>query len=209
MLNKCLINAFVIKLILMTANINAETVFIFNHGLGGNKNQIKFYQMPNKANWDILGQRTVSFDFPEVSGDGNINMNNANLAQDKDIEALDIVYKECLKDKNVDKIILVGVSRGASVAIAYASRHPEKLAGMVLESPFDSIDKIIKYQLNQKYIGWIPGLRFIAHSWIANVYKAYDKNGIQPIDVVKSLPKDLPILFVHSKQDKLISVKSS
>ncbi|CDK30576.1 alpha/beta hydrolase [Candidatus Babela massiliensis] len=195
--------------VFINVNISAKTVFIFSHGLEGNRNQIKRYTMPNKLNWQILGNNNISFDFGDVDSDGKFNENNANLAQDKDVETLDNIYKECLKDEAVNKIVLVGVSRGASTIINYASRHPEKLAAVVLESPFDSIEKIIEYQLNRKYVGWIPGIKHLFHKIIERKYPNYDKNGIRPIDIVKSLPKNLPILFVHSKKDRLIPIKSS
>lgn len=204
------IKIILMNFVLVSSLINAETVFIFNHGLLGNKDQIKFYKMPNEMNWEILGQRSISFDFPDVLPDGKLNLGNVNLGQDKDLEALDKVYKSCLEDETVDKIVLVGLSRGAAAAINYSSRHPEKLAALILESPFDSIEKVIEYRLQQKHVNWIPGLKFIVHKYISKLYyKGYDEKGIQPINAVKSLPKDLPILFIHSKKDTLVSVNSS
>jgi len=173
MLNK--IKIIFIGMVLVYTSLNAETVFIFNHGLGGNKDQINFYKMPNKQNWQILGQRAISFDFPDVTADGGLDLNNVNLGQDKDLAALDQVYQSCLKDETVDKIVLVGVSRGASVAINYSSRHPEKLAALILESPFDSVYKVVEDRLKQNYVGWVPGLKFLIHKYISKFYKSYSK----------------------------------
>lgn len=206
MLNK--IKVIILNLILINLNLVAETIFIFNHGLESNKDQIRYYKLPNKLNWHILGEKAISFNFPDVNPDGSFNAENSNLAQDEDLKSLDLVYKSCLKDKSIDKIVLVGVSRGAAAALNYSARHPKRLAALVLESPFDCVENVIKYLLDQKYVGWLPGLKHVFHDFVKKMYKKYDKNGIQPIDLVKNLPKDLPVIFIHSKKDKLISIKS-
>ena len=173
-----------------------QPVLLFAHGIGGDKNQV----------FDYLGTRFApvfpreaytigTFNFREVTGtDGSIRLRDAYMAQDGDIKEL---------KKAVDavpdgvKIVGVGVSRGASTWLTFLGTYPDyghRVAALVLESPFADFDDVLG-----KFLG--ATARGIGQ---AIIFRNYSRFGIKPIKVAKKVPKNIPMLFIHSLQDTLI-----
>lgn len=194
--------------------------FLLSHGLGGDKNQLAWYKKNNKINWHILPDPSYSFDFPEAQSDPeglDSRINTAKtekifLAQGPDLKALEDAHNSLTFDANlkIDNVVLFGVSRGAAAVINYASSNPSKIKALVLEAPFDCVENIIDFWLKQRYIGYMPGSSFIGNYVHRNfIHNRYDKNGIKPNNSVTKINKNLPIIFIHSKEDKLIPIDCS
>ncbi|MBA3953895.1 prolyl oligopeptidase family serine peptidase [Candidatus Dependentiae bacterium] len=190
------------------------THFIFSHGLGGGAEQVYWYKPGNPAHWFILDNHTHTFDFPEmryqvVNGKRlPLPMDEAkvNLAQEADIHALKQAYQQVLKSSTSSGIVLMGVSRGAAVTITFtALEQPKHIQALILEAPFDSLEHIVEYLKAQYAHNNTSMQEAIELQWH---FAAYNKHGIKPIDVIDKLDKNLPVLFIHSKQDKLISLES-
>ncbi len=179
-----------------------ETVgFLFAHSIGQNKRQIEHYKKNNGSNWHILPEDSKSFNFPEVVSSDIYNPifdpSKTNFAQLDDINAL----KEAYDEYNVDKVVLVGSQRGAATAINFAANEPERLAALILESPFDSIENAF-----YDYWGW---LSFYKNYKNKINHPAYNGSAIKPINIVDNINQDIPILFVHSKVDSEFPVQCS
>lgn len=183
--------------------------FLFSHGIGGNQYQINWYKKSGWSAWFILDGICQSFNYPEVENENQINKMKICFAQENDVATLRNSYESFLVSEKLDKIVLMGLSRGASTIINFAAQRPKSLAAIIIESPFDSIESVIEYQLTKKYIGWVPGLKSIVHYMIQKNYPVYNKFGLKPINEIKKIDPNLPILFIHSKADTLISIDSS
>lgn len=206
---------------------NLEPNFIgcfFSHGLGGSAAQGDWYAgFYGLGDGSIVVPRLIpyelfSFNYREIT-DGMTNF--ISLGQDDEVAIFDNAFNATInsiknrgyKDENIH-LILCGVSRGASTIINWISRHPESLKyvlGVILESPFDSVESVFEHLLNQ-----MQGLgNFVPKPIIRWLVKrvacgAYDENGLQPIYAIKNIEqKNIPILFIWSKTDTVISYKNS
>jgi predicted esterase len=157
-----------------------------------------------------------TFNFPDVADDDSIIIEKVNLGQDDDIATLAYNYTQFIQTMEaqgspLDEIVIIGLSRGASTIINFvATHHPPLLKALVLESPFDTIENVILYQMERRHIAWIPCLySIIFYYYKRTCFPAYNTQGIKPLNVITNLPVDLPILFVHSQEDELISPESS
>jgi len=176
---------------------------IFAHGYGGDGQQAKYYE-------PLFNVPLRSFNFPDAQ-DGYLNSRETSLAQDNEIEAL---MDECAQHTN-NKKILIGVSRGASTIINLLGLH--KIPGVraaILESPFDHVKSIAHHFVRVlpgicRLLRFLPGISSIAHWGTFFVCKKYKRSGVQPINVVDDIPKDLPILFICSQTDTLIPCEST
>lgn len=177
---------------------NRTPLTIFSHGLGANA----LHYVPYKSlfpDWTFYG-----FNFNDAQGLHPIS--NACLAQDADINCLE---NEVRKFPDHDKL-LMGVSRGASTIFNYAGscEMPPTIKGLIVESPFDQTQSVIKQVLGRW--SWIPGLTNCFDYFIAQrFYKNYQPTGIQPIYVAPTIPLHMPILIICSLQDTLIPAASS
>ncbi len=122
--------------------------------------------------------------------------------------------------KSVDKVIVVGLSMGGLVALELATKHAQKLAGLVVVAPAlkfadpfsvltPLLSKVVPYwpspnafhdkklsKLSQNY-KWFPTSAF------ASLYEYSQK-------IEKELPKvKTPILILHSKKDQVIAPKTA
>ena len=81
---------------------------------------------------------------------------------------------------------------------------------MILESPFDHFNSVAENLANMFKVGWIPYSTSLTHKSCEFIFKNYNMNGLQPIDMVSKIyNKKLPILIICSKEDKLIPWQST
>ncbi|MCX5922009.1 MAG: hypothetical protein NTX86_01645 [Candidatus Dependentiae bacterium] len=122
------------------------------------------------------------------------------FGQDGDVERL---HHAC---KDHKKVILVGVSRGASTIINYLGLcKPNNIIAAVLESPYDHTEKIGDYFLDVIF-------KSIMSEYGKNKFKKflqlffvnYKHNGIQPICLTAHIPHTIPLLFISSEHDGII-----
>lgn len=200
---------FLIFLICLASSIAAFTnindkniVYVFAHGMGGDKNQAKYYTY-----YDILAQGQVEgFNFCDVV-DNSFDQNKSSFGQTSDIETLKATY-ENISDEQLD-IILCGVSRGAATILNFAGTHNDKkISAIIAESPFAHIDDVIEgFSQNIPILKIVP--MFIQKKIMQSMYPAYNPQGEQPINLVKNIDKNTPIALICSKGDTLISYRST
>lgn len=120
------------------------TIFIFAHGIFDASCQAEQYKsvLPNNA-------MIISFDFNDAMRIPWIYRPFlSSLAQENEIEQLNSVYESLVaffQDQKypIPNIILIGMSRGASVILNFLARkNPEHVAAAICESPFDSMQHV-------------------------------------------------------------------
>lgn len=214
-----------------------KTPVLFVHGFGGTKTRRLLYtkgyakflslfypeqsfaHTSNSYLFDRDLHRISSFNFNDVQVDMGIfgslpNPFNANLAQVDDIDTLHTNLDKMPKDK---PIIGFGVSRGAATWITTLGSKiiTNDLACVILESPFSTTKNVSLYSLIGSCLNFlhtiIPSFnrQKTNDNIFQNIFPKHNLSGIQPIDVVGMISKDIPILLVHSEQDAIIPINQS
>ncbi len=171
---------------------NTKPTIIFVHGLGGDYNQVSYYNALLLLETDEFN--LVTFDFQCVKS----GKDTCSLAQDYEMSALDSVCKRIKGRK-----ILMGLSMGASTILnylGYLGENTNDIVAAVVESPFTSLYNI-KFSLLPKFVK-----NWIATSFIAGQFRGHKSH---PEESIKNIKKDLPILFIHSSTDALIPIDHS
>lgn len=194
---------------------DSQYVYIFAHGLGAYQKQAldlyaRYKDFLVSPNYWVLNEPLAIFDFPDAKTKENeYHAKLVNLAQKADMERLEHIYNEVVRQFPGKKIILVGLSRGASVIInLMATKKLDNVAAIILESPFDTLKSIVIHLLNRYHIHWLPYARNLGFKIAKKHFPSLDINGIFPMQIISKMPA-VPILFVHSRKDKVIPINSS
>lgn len=181
-----------------------NVAYIHCHGKGANYEHAFYYQRQG-----IVHSPLITFDFPDARENGEHDHQKSNLGQQEDVASLAAAYKHAQEKFPHHSFVGQGVSRGAVTWLNFCALHkPEKIRGLIIESPFDDILTIV-----QNRIRYIPGSEFLARklgpTLLKKFFPAWDPQGYKPIDLVEKIPHTIPMLFIHSDQDDLIPHKSS
>ena len=181
-----------------------SVVYLSAHGLGATQHQAQAL-LPHNKYW-ILNRPLAVFDFPDAKpAQMEYDPKQVNLGQQADIDRLRYAYYKTRQELPNHDIILTGVSRGAVTAFNCMALHKlEHIKALVLESPFDTFNNVVKHLLRRFHIGWIPFSRKLAIRYVKKTFPLFDINGIFPLHVSHLMPQDLPVLLVHAKTDKTI-----
>jgi len=191
-------------------------VFLFSHGIADTKKSSDKYSKKYeyggrtyKNHYYLMEENVRTFDYPDAGSKLSYvlyNHRKSDFAQQSEIEALKRNF-ETIKD---NKVTIVGLSRGASVAINFAAMYqPSNLAALVLISPPDSIKTIIDHQVSKVLLNNLPGVNWVVNFLFGAVFPKYNNNKKASIDLVSRIKKDLPILVICSKEDTLVPASSS
>lgn len=203
---------FVVIMIAISNQSEKQLVYLFSHGLAATHKQSDlFISSKNRNGQYIINDPLYTFDYPDVTENfWRINFLKSSLGQRSDVDALRNEYSKAVEIYPQAEFIIIGVSRGASTAINFcAMDQPEKVKALILESPFDSIDSVIK-NLNKKlYLDSWKIFNNLSMKITEFLFKKFKKNGFIPLDFVHLLPNAMPILIIASKEDILIPWSSS
>ncbi len=195
-------------------------IIIFSHGFGDNQHQSKPYR--NRGYFseaDILytfnyldapasrGKKWGGFIINALSSP---NLLGSYIGQGKDIEALETAIKTVHTAYPDGQIVLYGVSRGAATianTLAHLGKTGEHellgaIKGAVIESAFAETQDVIAAILPM-----IP--TSIKKPLFTLIYSNHSFSGIQPITFADYIPPTIPLLFLATKQDKLIPAYST
>lgn len=215
-----------------------DIMYLFCHGLGCNATQSHYYEKVHDAKhiaeeslpqhikvpakkgseyswyfekfedlvfW-VIKHPIISFNFPDAHAKHGFDRTKTSLGQQNEILALSNAYHQA-KEKALG-VILVGMSRGASVIINFLGLNkPEYVVAAIVESPFDSVLNALQTQLQKSKINWIPD--FIAATSPYVLFGKYNRHGIYPIDAADKIQSDLPILIICSLEDTVIPAHNS
>jgi alpha-beta hydrolase superfamily lysophospholipase len=173
-----------------------KPIIIFVHGLFDNHTQAKpFQEIVRNLGYDQI----ITFDFADAWYPPFVQSLKkpfkSSLGQNSEIEKLNSVYQEVVQSFEnctipVPPIILIGISRGASLILTFlATKRPQHVIGAICESPFDTLEHVLEIR--------VPKYKHLA----LLLFKNYDTNGIKPADSINNIDPDINILFVASKED--------
>ena len=186
-----------------------KIIFLFSHGIAANKRQAYQYaQITPSAHYNahhIINNKDhilLSFNYPDAGEGISINRRETSLAQANEIEKL---HKMHISIDTKTDIVGLGISRGASVFVTWLGTHPDdaktqNIQALILESPFDSIDSVLRYIIGESLYK-NSTIRAFSHSLVAFVFSKYDKSFITPIEAAAKVPSTIPILIVCSAED--------
>lgn len=192
----------------------AQPLYLFSHGLANNKTQVQAY-----IDAQLLPPNTKTFNYPHGRQKSFLPkkipvLSYVSLAQQYDIDALAKQYdfwQNHLTQLNRNCIVGFGISNGASTWINFvAQQQPQNIAALILESLFDHTASIAAGMQNaiQQHLS-IRIKQENIDSFMKGIFREYDPQGIQTIELVAQLPHDLPILLVCSATDERVPAKST
>lgn len=133
----------------------------------------------------------------------------ANFGQGQDMAILTQQYNGCCNANDSTRIVLAGMSRGASTIFNFIGKmRPENIGAIIAESPFATIDDVITHIIKKWNINWMPGIQYISHAIFKLIYPSYNLNGPCPIKSIQ-FSFSAPILIICSRQDAVIPYTSS
>ncbi len=201
---------YTIFLLQLTTSSFCQVNYLFSHGIADSRKQALWYlESVDSRKPYIVKHPLISFNYPDAyDGLFKINRLQSSLAQDNEVSKLAQIFFASINE--LEKAVLVGVSRGASALVNFEALYgPENVAALVLESPFDCVDSILTELINTAKLSWIPGIKKNGLGIMSFIFCKYKPNGMRPIDLCERIKKDLPILIICSTQDALVPVWSS
>lgn len=191
--------------------------YIFAHGLGATGIQANMYtqqfcQHPYPStNSSILAKPLAIFNFPDAKDDAmHYHKERVNMGQELDIYTLKNVYDQVVAAYPNNDIVLCGVSRGAvTILNTMAYYKLPKVKALILECPFDSFNDVILQTMKRFYLGNVPGALYIGKKIVNVAFPLVDLEGIFPIQHLHLLPKEVPILLIHSQHDGVVPINCS
>lgn len=187
------------------------TYFLFCHSLDANRGQARYYTRAalgeKQRSWYLLPHSVVTFNFPDAAlNPRKSTATVTTFGQGKELHCITNILQQATEGPCADRsCVMIGVSRGAVAALNYCALFkPATVRALILESPFDHIDNAVQQRTKTSYFSWIPGGKYIGNALFDYLYPAHNRQGIQPIDVAPKLPRNLPILLVHAKNDSIV-----
>lgn len=196
-----------------SSNGNSEVAYLFAHGCFAGKNQafnyaksyIKDGKMVVNNSW-IIREPFATFNFSDAD---SWDFAWTDLGQEHDMKRLHRAYTMLRGRLPNHKVILVGLSRGAKTCLNYVATYkPDGICALILESAFDSINTLLA-SIVKNYISWVPYGKQMLEGIFKKTFSSINKITVGTLPDMSQFPISIPILFVHSAQDKLIPPSSS
>ncbi len=130
----------------------------------------------------------------------------------QDLE-IDETVKHLKDTVTTSYVVLFGLSQGATTILTYLSLYGDtfvnkdgkkvQIIGAVVESPFARI--------NYVDVSLLKMLPRFAQDWSLETLSQgkFKRKGIHPLKIMEKIPKNIPLLFIHSKEDALIPIRHS
>lgn len=143
-------------------------------------------------------------------------LSQMSFGQTSDIESHYKKYLHWKQNKKHDSLIMYGVSRGTAATFAALSTHdyPEvKL--VILEGAIDSMENVMRNFINhfvgneQKTNERLEQLKFWVDYLNQHGLFGYSNKGVSPLSLLDKFPKDVPVVFVTSARDIVVSPKNT
>jgi pimeloyl-ACP methyl ester carboxylesterase len=187
---------------------------------------------------EIIHGNAVECKFPDMLSDDTIKIETHHtFGQEKEMQALADMITKYRDTYGIQRFIIFGISRGAAAALNFVKNlseygiKPEQIQALILESIYTDIPRMLSNLENVRQYTLL-GLRTttpirhaltfaslchkknkhtrirLAEEQLVDI-TSYNPTGIQPIDHLERVPKELPIFFVNSLQDEQISAEET
>lgn len=168
-------------------------VVLLVHGYGGNhRHMAKYVKLFERKGYDILAI--------DMRSHGESEGRDITMGQ-KESEDLKLWIEKLLQLKNHYKIVLFGVSLGASsVCLTAGEQLPSNVVLAIEDSGFDNADKELKFMFLQHKI-----MSKLCYNIFYNYTKKSQELDLKKVDVTSKIKNSrLPILFIHGDSDKIV-----
>ena len=199
--------------------LESTPTFLYSHGLFDNHTQA-FWFVKNSPQgienkYYVMDGEIVTFDYEDVTPwFWRTDFTQVSMAQTNEIMHMKKIFDDTQllleqEQQNTD-MILMGVSRGAAVILNFMSLfNPEQVKALILEAPFDSSATIAKSMVKNLNLHWIPGMKSMSHNVLSFLFVRHKRDGIQPINSVALIKKELPIFLACSLTDWVVPASST
>ncbi len=202
--------------LIFTNFIHSDHTTVFAHGIVDNSKQMDRFKeaiaTPNAQAINFLDSLSPSnynpitnlvFSVTEYFGK-NMNYSSMFMGQKDDISVLE---KQVATIKLEDQIVLFGCSRGAATILSYLGQHnPNNISAIVLDACPANIPETIRMSLakagiNPKYYNTV----------FSTIFPNYEiETALTPLEAISKIEnKDLPVLLLHSQEDKVVHYSNS
>ncbi|MFH1549721.1 MAG: alpha/beta fold hydrolase [Planctomycetota bacterium] len=165
------------------------------HGLGGNISQM----LPRVNSLHENGCDVLAFDFRGHGESGGVFASLGYFEMRDVIAAIDYLRDE----RGIQRVALYGFSMGA-VAALLAAAHDGRVAAVVAESPYDSMQSVVTWKAKELYHA--PAFVVRVALWTTGVRRGIE---YKEVDLVKALPKlaGVPLLLAGTASDVTIPIE--
>jgi len=199
---------------------------IFSHGIADTGAQVqKYIQYPGNRHYTnqfyTIEAPVWTFNYPDATRRfWRVNFWQTSFGQYNEMEKL----RKTLQDRRVFycgtsvpiNFVLYGVSRGASALINLVGtiyKHNKTgcadIRALVLESPFDHVRSVACAVTHKLYLSRFPYMSSVVHFAMSALFRLYREKGVSPLYSAKTIPHEIPILIICSKEDTLVPWDSS
>jgi fermentation-respiration switch protein FrsA (DUF1100 family) len=183
--------------------------FIYSHGFGSTSEKATSYVKSDIIPDDVIrfNYQDADLKFEPIKGIGiGLKLWKSCIGQEDDIKRLADQIKRVI-DKD---LVLFGESRGSSAIINYlgSASYSKNIKAVVVDSPFDTMQNVLFHRLNRFYLDKIISPATV-EKYLPYIVTQYKVDGLLPIKSIKNVPNNLPILFICSKEDKVVPHTSS
>lgn len=179
-----------------TKSTDVKGTIVFSHGYQGNRLKHPRNIMALAQKFVEDGYHVFTYDFRNC-GDSEGKMSTVGLYETYDLlGAIDYIKK----NKDYQKLILMGWSTGAAVSIMAAGKF-KKVDAVIADSPFYDLEVYLDENMPKwtKLPAFInPFVMFI----IPLIAKGLHPRMCKPVEALKNIK--CPIMFIHSKMDRFI-----
>jgi predicted esterase len=190
--------------------------YLFAHGLAETHKQALWYTKSFTRHPFIMDGFLFTYNYPDATDYfWRVNWMYTSLGQYNEIMYLRESYEQTISHlqkmgEPSKKLILFGVSRGAATVLNFVGRYkPKQVKALILEAPFDSTRSLSNNILS--YIGLHENnvLQTIGHYGVSAAFWQHRVGGEQVKDCLAGIPKELPMLLICSKKDKVVPWQST
>ena len=176
----------------------SKFITIVSHGYNPGKINTGLRQANRLCKHNVVHGDCVSFDY-------NDNWDHANFAQEHDLAYLTAAITTAKNNFPRQKMILYGISRGASTIVRYMGQEQtENVHALILESPFASMHDVAKHLAQGYWLGWLPFHQWLALNIIEYKHPNFKRTHPQPLDTLPNIDKTIPILLICCEDDDLV-----
>jgi len=188
----------------------SNTIIVYAHGANGCRldglfDTLQFAQASNVA--------LCLFDFTGCGMSDGVYSTFGLLYERYDV---DCVVRHCVEQLGYEQVLLWGRSIGAVASILYASENPERVAGLILDSPYHNLIEVLQYNVRtraesiEQMIGTTVVDKKLIQLLRKEVMKVFPELDIA-VNIVEKAAEHctIPALFLHGELDTVIPPEQS
>lgn len=195
-----------------------KVITVFSHGIADTWKQVHGYVKSYKKDSTmyrndryLIHTPFISFNYPDATDKFyRVNYHETSFGQENEIGRLNKAYISAIDQykKDTANVILWGLSRGASNVLIFAGLYElDNVKAIVVESPYYSMSEVIESLMVKKNLNWL-GTSY-GETVAEFIFKKYNRYGWSPAKCLETIPQDIPIFIICSKEDSLVPASTS